>query len=283
MSAPRTPLVVRFIGGGNMASALIGGLLRTGHPASAIQVVEPDASARERLRRGFGVEARAGDGAPGSAALAPCDIAVLAVKPQVLRQVALDHAASLRDALVVSVAAGVRVADLARWLGGHGRIVRAMPNTPALVGQGVTGLAASPGLVAADRERAQALFDAVGSSLWVEDDAGIDLVTALSGSGPAYMMLLVEALTAAGTARGLDAARAQQLALDTMAGAVALMRSAGESPAALRARVTSPGGTTERAIAALQAGGWEGLVATAVAAAHERASEIGDALGKDPA
>jgi pyrroline-5-carboxylate reductase len=204
------------------------------------------------------------------------------VKPQVLRQVALDHAASLRDALVVSVAAGVRIVDLSRWLGGHGRIVRAMPNTPALVGQGVTGLAAGPGLGATDREQARALFDAVGSSLWVDDDAGIDVVTALSGSGPAYMMLMIEALAAAGIEQGLEAAPAQRLALDTMAGAVALMRAADESPATLRARVTSPGGTTERAIASLQAGGWEALIAAAVAAARARAREIGDALGEDP-
>jgi pyrroline-5-carboxylate reductase len=280
MNAPRTPAVVRFVGGGNMARALIGGLLRTGHPASAIQVVEPDAAARERLEHEFGIRSLA-DGSDPSR-LGPCDVAVLAVKPQVLRQVALDHAASLRDALVVSVAAGVRIVDLSRWLGGHGRIVRAMPNTPALVGQGVTGLAAGPGLGATDREQARALFDAVGSSLWVDDDAGIDVVTALSGSGPAYMMLMIEALAAAGIEQGLEAAPAQRLALDTMAGAVALMRAADESPATLRARVTSPGGTTERAIASLQAGGWEALIAAAVAAARARAREIGDALGEDP-
>lgn len=283
MSAPGTPTVVRFIGGGNMASALIGGLVRTGHPAPAIQVIEPDAAARERLRREFGITVLADSDSSGTPSTRPCDIAVLAVKPQILRTVALAQAAVLRDALVVSVAAGVRLADLARWLGGHGRIVRAMPNTPALVGQGVTGLTASPGLGAADRAHAQALFDAVGSSLWVEDDAGIDVVTALSGSGPAYMMLMVEALTAAGSAQGLDGAHAQRLALDTMAGAVALMRASDEPPATLRARVTSPGGTTERAIATLQAGGLERLVAAAVAAARERASEIGDTLGKDPA
>jgi len=275
MSAPHKHPVIRFIGGGNMASALIGGLIRTGHPAAAIQVVEPDAATRERLTREFGIAAYAG--IPTD----PCDIAVLAVKPQVLRGVALAHAASLRDALVVSVAAGIRLADLARWLGGHTRIVRAMPNTPALVGQGVTGLAASPGLSDADQRRAQSLFDAVGSSLWVDGDAGIDLTTALSGSGPAYMMLMVEALTAAGVAQGLDTPRAQQIALDTMAGAVALMRAGSERPATLRARVTSPGGTTERAIATLQDGGFEALVAAAVTAARQRAAELGDILGKD--
>ena len=270
--------VIRFIGGGNMASALIGGLLRTGHPAASIQVIEPDATARDRLSRDHGVDARA-----EAADFAPCAVAVLAVKPQTLRDVAGGHAGSLVDALVVSVAAGIRLADLSRWLGGHRRVVRAMPNTPALVGAGMTGLAASPGLAAADRASAQALFDAVGSTLWVDDDSGIDLVTAISGSGPAYMMLMVEALTAAGVAEGLDATRAQLLALDTMSGAVALMRSSTEAPATLRARVTSPGGTTERGIAALQGGGFETLIAAAVAAARARAAELGDILGKDPA
>ena len=272
-----TAPVTRFIGGGNMASALIGGLIRTGHPAPSIQVVEPDATACERLTRDFGIDARA-----DAAGLAPCAVAVLAVKPQVLRDVARAHAASLADALVVSVAAGIRLADLSRWLGGHRRIVRAMPNTPALVGAGVTGLAAAPRLDDADRATAQALFDAVGSTLWVDGDSGIDLVTAISGSGPAYVMFMVEALTAAGVAQGLDALQAQRLALDTMAGAVALMRSSDDPPATLRARVTSPGGTTERGIAALQTGGLEALVAAAVTAARARAAELGDILGKDP-
>jgi len=270
--------IIRFIGGGNMASALIGGLLRKGHPAAAIQVIEPDTAARERLAREFGVDVRAD--ATGHAS---CAVAVLAVKPQVLREVAGAHAAALQDALVISVAAGIRLADLSRWLGGHRRIVRAMPNTPALVGAGVTGLAASDGLSQADRSAAQALFNAVGSALWVDGDGGIDLITAVSGSGPAYMMLMVEALTAAGVAQGLPPGQAGQLALDTMAGAVALMRSSGDTPATLRARVTSPGGTTERGIAALQHGGFESLVAEAVAAARARAAELGDILGKDPA
>lgn len=268
---------VRFIGGGNMASALIGGLIRAGHPAERIQVIEPDATARERLTRDFGIEARA-----EAADLAPCAVAVLAVKPQVLRQVAQAHAATLANALIVSVAAGIRLADLSRWLGGHPRIVRAMPNTPALVGAGVTGLAASPGLSDTDRATAEGLFDAVGSVLWVDGDSGIDLVTAISGSGPAYVMLVAEALAAAGVAQGLEAARAQRLALDTMAGAVALMRASDEAPAVLRARVTSPGGTTERGIAALLDGGLGTLFATAVAAARARAAELGDILGKDP-
>jgi pyrroline-5-carboxylate reductase len=269
--------VIRFIGGGNMASALIGGLIRKGHPAAAIQVIEPQSNTCERLRRDFGVDARS------DVPEAPCDVAVLAVKPQVMREVAAAHATCLADALVISVAAGIRLDDLSRWLGGHARIVRAMPNTPALVGQGATGLAASPGLSSTDRKQAQSLFDAVGSTLWVDGDVGIDLVTALSGSGPAYMMLMVEALTAAGVREGLDANRSHQLALDTMAGAVALMRSSGETPATLRARVTSPGGTTERGIATLQDGGFEALVAAAVAAARVRATELGERLGEDPA
>jgi pyrroline-5-carboxylate reductase len=270
--------VIRFIGGGNMASALIGGLVSHGRPPACIQVVEPDDAARDRLSAQFAVDVRT-----DAVGMAPCAVAVLAVKPQVMRDVAIAHAAHLRDALVVSVAAGIRLADLSRWLGGHRRIVRAMPNTPALIGEGVTGLAASPGLADTDRAIAQALFDAVGNALWVDGDAGIDIVTAISGSGPAYMMLMVEALTAACVTQGLDETRAQQLALDTMAGAVALMRSSTEAPATLRARVTSPGGTTERGIAALQGGGFEALIAAAVTAARARAAELGDILGKDPA
>lgn len=268
---------IRFIGGGNMATALIGGLLRTGHPGGSIEVIEPDAAARLRLAGDRGVVVQA-----DAAGLPPCDIAVLAVKPQVLREVAQAHAGTLGNALVVSVAAGIRLADLSRWLGGHLRVVRAMPNTPALVGRGVTGLAALPAVGPVDRARVQALFDAVGSTLWVADDAGIDLVTAMSGSGPAYMMLMIEAFTAAGVEQGLDAAQALQLALDTMAGAVALMQASDVSPATLRARVTSPGGTTERGISALQAGGFEALLADAVAAARQRGAELGDILGRDP-
>jgi pyrroline-5-carboxylate reductase len=192
----RAPLI-RFIGGGNMASALIGGLVNTGHPADRVQVIEPDAAARTRLHVQSGVSANA-----NAEGLPACDIAVLAVKPQLLRGVAREHAASLTEALVVSVAAGIRLPDLARWLGGHSRIVRAMPNTPALVGHGVTGLAASAGVSDGDRSAVQALFDAVGTVVWVDGDAGIDLVTAISGSGPAYMMLMVEALTEAGVGHG---------------------------------------------------------------------------------
>jgi len=271
----RAPLI-RFIGGGNMASALIGGLVNTGHPADRVQVIEPDAAARTRLHVQSGVSANA-----SAEGLPACDIAVLAVKPQLLRGVAREHAASLTEALVVSVAAGIRLPDLARWLGGHSRIVRAMPNTPALVGHGVTGLAASAGVSDGDRSAVQALFDAVGTVVWVDGDAGIDLVTAISGSGPAYMMLMVEALTEAGVGQGLSAERAQQLALGTMAGAVALMQSSHESPATLRERVTSPGGTTERGIAAMQAGHFAGIMADAVTAARVRAGELGDLFGKD--
>ena len=271
----RAPLI-RFIGGGNMASALIGGLVNTGHPADRVQVIEPDAAARTRLHVQSGVSANA-----SAEGLPACDIAVLAVKPQLLRGVAREHATSLTEALVVSVAAGIRLPDLARWLGGHSRIVRAMPNTPALVGHGVTGLAASAGVSDGDRSAVQALFDAVGTVVWVDGDAGIDLVTAISGSGPAYMMLMVEALTEAGIGQGLSAERAEQLALGTMAGAVALMQSSQETPATLRERVTSPGGTTERGIAAMQAGHFAGIMADAVTAARVRAGELGDLFGKD--
>jgi len=268
---------VRFIGGGNMASALIGGLIRAGHPAERIQVIEPDATARERLTRDFGIEARA-----EAADLAPCAVAVLAVKPQVLRQVAQAHAATLANALIVSVAAGIRLADLSRWLGGHPRIVRAMPNTPALVGAGVTGLAASPGLSDTDRATAEGLFDAVGSVLWVDGDSGIDLVTAISGVDLVPVLDSLESSLALSLVQLDVAGLFMAIALDTMAGAVALMRASDEAPAVLRARVTSPGGTTERGITALLDGGLGTLFATAIAAARARAAELGDILGKDP-
>ncbi len=278
MSSPAPPPSaphIGFVGGGNMASALVGGLLRGGHPTSRIAVVEPDATARARLAaQGIACSA-------DSNKLADCDIVVLAVKPQVLRAVAQQHAAALRPALVVSVAAGVRLTDLERWLGGHHRLVRAMPNTPALVGAGVTGLAASPGLSDSDRDTAARLFAAVGSVVWVANDAGIDAVTAVSGSGPAYVLLLAEALAAAAVEQGLDADTAARLAADTLAGTAALLHSASEPAATLRARVTSPGGTTERGIAALQDGGFETLLARAVSAARERAAELGALFGKD--
>jgi pyrroline-5-carboxylate reductase len=218
------------------------------------------------------------DNAP--AALSGSDCVVLAVKPQQVRAVAQAIGPALTGQLVLTIAAGIRTADLARWLGGHSRVARAMPNTPALVGQGVSGLyaAAAPG--SADRQLVEHILGAVGSVLWVEREPLIDAVTAVSGSGPAYVFLLIEALEAAALEAGFDAAQARQLALATFCGASTLAATDAEPPAVLRARVTSKGGTTERGVAALEAGGVRQAMAQAVAAAGRRAVELADEFGQ---
>ncbi len=268
---------VCFIGGGNMASAMIGGLLKSGLAADSISAVDVDAGQRERLAERFAI--RTHDTAAG--AVAGCDCVVLAVKPQQVRNVAAGLAPLLDGQLVVTIAAGVRTADLARWLGGHDRIARAMPNTPALIGQGIAGLYAGPGLSSDDRARVERILGAVGDVLWVAREAQIDAVTAVSGSGPAYVFMMIEALEAAAAGVGFDAAQARRLALATFAGAANLAAVDAEPPAALRARVTSKGGTTECGIAALEAGGLHRLVAEAVQAANRRAVELGDESGRD--
>jgi pyrroline-5-carboxylate reductase len=269
---------VCFIGGGNMASAMIGGLLKSGLSADSVSAVDVDAGQRERLAQRFGI--RTCDAAAD--ALAGSDCVVLAVKPQQVRNVAAGLAPLLDGQLVVTIAAGIRTADLARWLGGYDRIARAMPNTPALIGQGIAGLYAGPQLPGEDRASVERILGAVGQVLWVDREALIDAVTAVSGSGPAYVFMMIEALEAAAQGVGFDAAQARQLALATFAGAANLAAGDAEPPAVLRARVTSKGGTTERGIAALEAGGLHGLVAGAVHAANVRAVELGEESGKDP-
>jgi len=269
---------VCFIGGGNMASAMIGGLLKSGVPADSVTAVDVDAGQRERLALRFGI--RAFEAA--APAMAGSDCVVLAVKPQQVRNVAAGLAPLLDGQLVVTIAAGIRTADLARWLGGYERIARAMPNTPALIGQGIAGLYAAPALLADDRARVERILGAVGSVLWVEREALVDAVTAVSGSGPAYVFMMIESLEAAAAEVGFDPAQARQLALATFAGASSLAAADAEPPAVLRARVTSKGGTTERGIAALEAGGLRALVSTAVQAANLRAIELGDESGSEP-
>jgi pyrroline-5-carboxylate reductase len=269
---------VCFIGGGNMASAMIGGLLKSGVPAGAVTVVDVDASQRERLVARFGV--RTFEAA--APAVAGSDCVVLAVKPQQVRLVAAGLAPLLEGQLVLTIAAGIRTADLARWLGGHHRIARAMPNTPALIGQGIAGLYAGPALSPDDRACAERILGAVGSVLWVEREALVDAVTAVSGSGPAYVFMMIESLEAAAVGVGFDPAQARRLALATFTGASNLAAADAEPPAVLRARVTSKGGTTERGIAALEAGGLRALIAAAVQAANERAVALGDESGSEP-
>ena len=266
---------ITFIGGGNMATAIIAGLIANGTPASSIEVVDVSGETCERLARDFEVAALT---ALEQAQMHP--VVVLAVKPQQLLDVARQLAPRLGDRLVVSIAAGVRVADLSRWLGGHSRIVRCMPNTPAMVGAGMTGMVAQEAVQANDRSMAESILRAVGAVVWVDTEADLDWVTALSGSGPAYVFYFIEALENAGIKAGLTAEAARRLALHTVFGAAKLALEAGEDPSLLRAKVTSKGGTTERAIASLAADGFTEVLARAVNAAAVRSKELGDELGR---
>jgi len=268
---------ITFIGGGNMASAMIGGLLQQGWGAGALRAVEIDPAARERLEREFQI-ATAG---AITAEFAAVDCIVLAIKPQQMRDAARTLCPHLVNQLVISIAAGIRVDDLGRWLGNYGRLVRVMPNTPALVRAGISGLYAPPAVTARDRANAERIMAAVGATLWLQTEAQIDAVTAISGSGPAYVFYFIEALQHAAIELGFDAGAARQLALQTFAGSVQLAISSSDEPAVLRARVTSPSGTTERAIAVLDAESLSTIVARATRAAAERSRELGEQLGKD--
>lgn len=268
---------ITFLGGGNMASALIGGLLKTGFAADDIAVVELSGEGRARLEESFGVRCYAG---PDAAALA-CDVLLLAVKPQQMRDACAPLAPLLGRQLVISIAAGLRLADLARWLGGHAKLVRAMPNTPALIGAGVTGLCAAPAVSADERASAERILRAVGSTLWIADEAQMDSVTAVSGSGPAYVFLFIEALQRAAADLGFTLAQARQMAIETTLGAARLAAQSDEPASVLRERVTSKGGTTAAALQAMaERGVGDGIVA-GVFAADARGRELGEQLGKD--
>ncbi|MGY6517115.1 MAG: pyrroline-5-carboxylate reductase [Lysobacteraceae bacterium] len=264
--------IVTFIGGGNMARSLIGGLVAAGHPADRVRVVEPDAGLREALSGRFGVAtfADAAEAAPGSQAW------VLAVKPQVVRVVCgqLAEVARAEAPVVVSVAAGITTAQIQRWLGGEAAVVRNMPNTPALLGAGASGLYANAHTTPAQRALAQQLAEAVGIAVWVEDESLMDAVTAVSGSGPAYFFLFVEALQAAGEGRGLPAEAARRLAVQTALGAARMLAEGDEDAPTLRRRVTSPGGTTQAAIESFESGGLRDLVEGAVTAAAQRGADL---------
>ena len=268
---------ITFIGGGNMASAIIGGLLQQGWQADAVRVVEIDAAARARVERELRVKAFADIGA----AIADSGCVVLAVKPQQMREVAQALRAALASQLVITIAAGIRSRDLSRWLGDYQRIVRVMPNTPALVLAGASGLYAMPAVSAADRTQAENILGAVGSTLWLTREEQMDTVTAVSGSGPAYVFYFIEALQQAAAGLGLAADEARTLALDTFAGAVKLAAQGSEDAATLRARVTSKGGTTERALKSMEADRIKEAIVRAVRAAAERSRELGDEFGKD--
>jgi pyrroline-5-carboxylate reductase len=269
--------IVGFIGAGNMARSLAGGLVNNGWSKARLILSDPDAEQRRGITEALGLETCADN----NAVVARADILVLAVKPQVLAQVANGMAAAVqqRQPLVVSLAAGVRLADIERWLGGRLPIVRVMPNTPALVGSGASGLYANARVDEAMRSQAESILRAVGVTVWVDHEALIDAVTALSGSGPAYFFLVMEALERAAIEQGLNARQARLLTLETAFGAAKMALEGGEELAELRRRVTSPGGTTEAAVRVLEDGGIRRLFSEAVAAAARRARELGDLLG----
>jgi pyrroline-5-carboxylate reductase len=266
---------VAFIGGGNMAGAIIGGLVRQGLDLAQIEVVEPSAAARDRLQQQFGVAARESAGP----ALERASLVVWAVKPQTFRQAAANVRAHTARALHLSVAAGIRSDSISQWLGTQ-RIVRAMPNTPALVGKGITALYARPGVAAPDKTRAEQIIATTGEWLWVDDEAHLDAVTALSGSGPAYVFFFLEAMTDAGIQMGLSRDQAYRLAIATFAGAAELARSSDDPPQVLRQRVTSKGGTTEAAIRSMESDRVQALFIKALQAACQRARELGDEFGR---
>ena len=263
---------IAFIGGGNMARSLIAGLVRRGMAPTRIHVAEPVPALREALQQDFGIVPHAdAAGAAGHAGLW-----VMAVKPQVMRTVCTELAAvaTRQQPLVVSIAAGITAAQLQRWLGGEPAIVRAMPNTPALLGAGVTGLFANARVSAVQQRQAEQVLTSAGRTVRIDSEDRMDAVTAVSGSGPAYVFLLAEAMEAAAIEQGLPADAARVLVLDTVLGAARMLTEAGEAPAELRRRVTSPGGTTQAAIETFQAGGFEALTARAIAAAARRGGEL---------
>lgn len=267
---------IAFIGGGNMASAIIGGLIKQGRPASAFDVVEPFAEARRALRDKFGIVAHAEAGA----FLAGVGLVVWATKPQTFKEATVPVRAHVTGALHLSVAAGIPSDSIARWLGSE-RIVRSMPNTPALIGLGMTGLYARGGVTAQDRALIESVTATMGESLWVEREEQLDAVTALSGSGPAYVFYFLEAMTQAGTEMGLPPEQAYKLAVETFRGASALAKASSEPPEVLRQRVTSKGGTTYAAITSMEESQVKALFGQALHAAERRARELGVEFGKD--
>jgi pyrroline-5-carboxylate reductase len=267
---------ITFLGGGNMANALIGGMLKQGFAPADIDVIEPGRDARDRLQA-YAVNCLESAEMLGSAG----DLLVLAVKPQQMRNAVAPLVGKLGDAVVVSIAAGLGMAALSRWLGGHRRIVRSMPNTPALIGAGITGLCALPEVDAAGRAAAERVLRAVGSTVWIDDEARMDAVTAISGSGPAYVFLFIEALQQAAADLGFTPEQGRQLAIGTVQGAAALAAQASEPASVLRERVTSAGGTTEAALQTMaERGVKEGIIA-GVMAAERRGRELGTILGAD--
>ncbi len=275
MSTPsNTSQTLAFIGGGNMASAIIGGLIQQGTPANRILVVEPFEEARQRLQTQFGVRVLAA----ADTTLTEAGLVIWAVKPQTFKEAAQQTRDFCGNALHLSVAAGIRSDSIANWLGTE-RVVRAMPNTPALVGLGQTGLFARAAVTATDKTWIEQVVTTTGSLLWVKDEPLLDAVTAISGSGPAYVFFFIEAMVEAGVEMGLTAEQATQLAIGTFEGASQLAKTASEPPSVLRERVTSKGGTTYAALTSMQNAHVSELFQAALKAAELRAHELGDEFG----
>ena len=268
---------IAFIGGGNMASAIVGGLVGAGHPPERIVVVEPGESQRKVLAERFGVRTTAA----ADPSLADAALVVWAVKPQMFQIAAAPCRDYVGAALHLSVMAGIRSDAIARAVASE-RIVRAMPNTPALIGQGIAGLFARPAVTDADRAQVEAVLAATGQTIWLDSEAALDAVTALSGSGPAYVFHLVESMLEAAWRMGLDAAAARRLAVQTLAGSAALVAASSDSPETLRRDVTSPNGTTQAALAVFESRGVKAALVEAILAARDRARELGDELGEGP-
>ncbi|MDD4942681.1 pyrroline-5-carboxylate reductase [Rhodoferax sp.] len=266
---------IAFIGGGNMASAIIGGLIKQGLSPQLIDVVEPFEDARTKLQSNFGITAQPQAGAFLTAA----KLVVWAVKPQTFKEAAHSVAAHTTQALHLSVAAGIRSDSIAAWLGTE-RVVRAMPNTPALIGQGISGLFARAAVTSTDKAQIEQVMSTTGQFLWLEGESQLDAVTALSGSGPAYVFYFMEAMTMAGVEMGFTRDQAYQLAVATFSGASALAQASSDSPQVLRQRVTSKGGTTFAAISSMEDNDVRALFIDAMYAARERAKQLGDEFGK---
>jgi pyrroline-5-carboxylate reductase len=274
-----TQPTIAFIGSGNMAAALIGGLITDGTPAERLLATDPDPARRDALAAQAGIHTLEDN----AEAVARAEVVVLAVKPQVLGEVARDLAESIQQhrPLVISIAAGIRSNTLQRWLGGDVALVRSMPNTPAMLQTGATALFATPEVNETQREQAESVMRAVGLVQWVDDESLMDAVTALSGSGPAYFFLLMEAMEHAGERLGLPADTARLLTLQTALGAARMAIESSENPAELRRRVTSPGGTTEQAIRRFEEEDLEGIVMRALTAARDRSIELSRLLDEE--
>ncbi len=266
---------ITFIGAGNMARSLISGLLAAGHPADALCATDPLAQQRDALsEQGIPVSA------DNASAAARADLIVLAVKPQVLRTVLTSLSPLRADQLLISIAAGVGMKSLEAWSSPDQPIVRCMPNTPALLGAGITALHANASVSPEQRRQAEAVLSAAGKTLWVTSDSELDAVTAVSGSGPAYFFYLMEGMIAAGEALGLDETTARLLTLETAYGAALMARDGATPPAQLRSNVTSPGGTTERALSLLDAAGVREAIEAAVQGAAKRSKELAEEFGE---